>query len=108
MENICDISLNKNYNISGIHTNDILVGIFPFSFETSKLGVILNDMIKDAKTYRDLDAIGQTLEYARAVNPDMDIWEYQVKASKKMREIYNVLGEPVKGERVKMKRSELQ
>lgn len=53
----------------------------------------INYMIKSAKNYDDLNAIGLKLNYAIDNGYDIGITGLQVEASKKMREIYNKLGE---------------
>lgn len=69
----------------------------------------IENMIKNAKTHEDLNAIGAKFNEAidKKYVMDKEIWDYQILASKKMREIYNAIGEPVKGERIKVKRSDL-
>jgi hypothetical protein len=52
----------------------------------------LERMIATAQTHEDLDAIGEKINYAIDNKLDVDIMDYQIKASKKMREIYNKIG----------------
>ena len=65
-------------------------------------------MIENAKTHKDLDKIGKKLNYANDNRYNIPVIDYQISASKKMREIYNVFGAPVKGERAKVKREDLE
>lgn len=67
----------------------------------------VDHLIETAKTHEDLNAIGAKINYAKESHLNVDPWSYQFRASQKMREIYNVIGEPIRGERIQIKRSEL-
>jgi hypothetical protein len=65
-------------------------------------------MISGAKTHEDLDNIGAKINYAIDNGIyHLTITDLQVKASKKMKQIYNKFGEPKKQEKMTIKKSEM-
>lgn len=53
----------------------------------------INHKIKTAKNYEDLNSIGSSLAYAKDHNLEVGLFDCTYRASKKMREIYNKIGE---------------
>ena len=87
--------------------NDIKIQLNYDALNLSGFKVNLENMIRNAKTHEDLNAIGARLNYAIDNKLDINTLDYQFMAAKKMTEIYNIIGEPVKGKRIKIRRSEL-
>ncbi len=88
----CNYDLKKTLHYKSYNMRNLRKGYF-FS-KSALLKEEIEDMIKYASTYEDLNDIGAKLNYAK----DNELFEIgitglQIKASKKMREIYNKMGE---------------
>jgi hypothetical protein len=69
-------------------------GVMPFDINHFKSN--LESMIKNAQTIEDLNSIGLKLNYAIDNKLNVDVYDYQLKAAKKMTEIYNNLKDEVR------------
>ena len=52
----------------------------------------IEEMLKNASTIEDLNALGAKFNEAIDNKYDVDIWDYQLQAAKKMNQIYTKLG----------------
>jgi hypothetical protein len=82
--------INEDMLNARLFGNDDKTYIFLTPEEGCRL--ILDSMIKNAKTIKDLDVIGLKLNETIDNNYNIGIMDYQFKAARKMTEIYKNLG----------------